>query len=184
MNECGTEAQQGPMQAKGYVRDVCEGDVGCMAYYMQCKAELGIDSKRHVDVCMHMQIVYTISCINRFVSIYMPGIRQGSNHTPDGAASAASEPAVNGARQSGRFPPWRPRVGAAGSCVSASNWGVRQGKWHAGLALVGVRVAMHMAGVCVCAGCGWGARGSQLPDRRPARPHAALWYQRVPKGRT
>ena len=38
-----------------------------MAYYMQCKAELGIDSKRHVDVCMHMQIVYT--CINRFVSI-------------------------------------------------------------------------------------------------------------------
>ena len=38
-----------------------------MAYYMQYKAELGIDSKRHVDVCMHMQIVYTY--INRFVSI-------------------------------------------------------------------------------------------------------------------
>jgi hypothetical protein len=38
-----------------------------MAYYMQCKAELGIDSKRHADVCMHMQIVYTY--INRFVSI-------------------------------------------------------------------------------------------------------------------
>ena len=40
-----------------------------MAYYMQYKAELGIDSKRHVDVCMHMQIVYTY--INRFVSICM-----------------------------------------------------------------------------------------------------------------
>ena len=38
-----------------------------MAYYMQYKAELGIDSKRHVDVCMHMQIVYTY--INRFVSM-------------------------------------------------------------------------------------------------------------------
>ena len=38
-----------------------------MAYYMQCKAELGIDSKRHADVCIHMQIVYTY--INRFVSI-------------------------------------------------------------------------------------------------------------------
>ena len=29
-----------------------------MAYYMQFKAELGIDSKRHADVCMHIQIVY------------------------------------------------------------------------------------------------------------------------------
>ena len=38
-----------------------------MAYYMQYKAELGIDSKRHVDVCMHMQIVYTY--INCFVSM-------------------------------------------------------------------------------------------------------------------
>ena len=69
-----------------------------MAYYMQYKAELGIDSKRHVDVCMHMQIVYTY--INR---VHMHGIRQGSNHTPDGAghgaAGAAFEAAVNGARQ-------------------------------------------------------------------------------------
>ena len=32
---------------------------GCMTYYMQRKAELGIYSKRHADVCMHMQIVYT-----------------------------------------------------------------------------------------------------------------------------
>ena len=40
-----------------------------MAYYMQCKAESGIDSKRHADVCMHMQIVYTY--INRFVSLFL-----------------------------------------------------------------------------------------------------------------
>ena len=38
-----------------------------MAYCMKCKAELGIDNKRHADVCMHMQIVYIY--INRFVSI-------------------------------------------------------------------------------------------------------------------
>ena len=38
-----------------------------MTYYMQCKAELGIYSKRHADVCMHMQIVYTY--INCFVSM-------------------------------------------------------------------------------------------------------------------
>ena len=40
-----------------------------MAYYMQCKAETGIDGKRRADVCMHMQIVYTY--INRFVSLFL-----------------------------------------------------------------------------------------------------------------
>ena len=41
--------------------------VGLAVWEMQCKAELGIYSKRHADVCMHMHIVYTY--INCFVSM-------------------------------------------------------------------------------------------------------------------
>ena len=35
---------------------------------------------------------------------------------------------------------------------------MRQGKWHAGLVLVGVRVEMHMGGVCVCVRAAAGVR--------------------------
>ena len=115
----------------------------------------------------------------------MPGIRQGSNHTPDGAgaAGAAFEAAVNGTRQSGRFPPWRPRVGAVGSRLPTGACG--RGSGTPGLCLwVCEWQCIWEECVCVCAGCGWGARGSQLPDWRLARPYAAPWYQRAHKGRT
>ena len=83
----------------------------------------------------------------------MPGIRQGSNHAPDGAGAAgeAFEAAVNSAQAVAPISALGPA--GRGSGHSASDWGARQRKWHAGLALVGKRVAMHMAGVRVRAGC-------------------------------
>ena len=113
-----------------------------MAYCMQCKAELGIDSKRHADVCMHMQIVY--KCINHFVSICLESGRAASMHLmglgPTAVAGATFEAAVKGTRA---VAPSTARTAAVrGGGCSASDWGARQGKRHAGFTPVAMRVAM------------------------------------------
>ena len=78
-----------------------------MAYYMQCKAELGIVTKRHVNVCIHMQIVYTH--INRFVTICLESGRAASMRLmgldPTAADGVAFEATVNGARTVAPTPP-------------------------------------------------------------------------------
>ena len=88
-----------------------------MAYYMQCKPELGIDSKRHADVCMHMQIVYTY--INRFVSICLESGRAAIMRLMGLVRLVRlvrrSRPRQTARRQSPQFPLWAPRVGAAGT---------------------------------------------------------------------
>ena len=125
-----------------------------MAYCMQCKAELGIDSKRHANVCMHMQIVYEY--INRFVSICLESGRAASMHLmgldPTAVAGAAFEAAAKGARA---VAPIATLASAGrGSGCSASGGGAQQGKRRAGLARVAMRVAM--AGACARARGGSG----------------------------
>ena len=114
-----------------------------MVYCMQCKAEFGINSKRHADVCMHMQIMYTY--INRFVSIScLESGRAASMHLmglgPTAVAGAAFEAAVKFTQAVA--PSTALSSAVRGGGCSASDWGARQVKRHAGFTLVAMRVAM------------------------------------------
>ena len=125
-----------------------------MAYCIQCKAELGIDSKRHADVCMHMQIVYEY--MNRFVSMCLESGRAASMHLmgldPTAVAVAAFEAAVKGARAVATIATLA--SAGRGSGCSASGRGAQQGKRRAGFTRVAMRVAM--AGACARARGGSG----------------------------
>ena len=66
-----------------------------MPYCMQCKAELGIDSKSHADVCMHLQIL--CEHISNFVSICLESGMHLMGLDPAAAAGAAFDASVNGA---------------------------------------------------------------------------------------
>ena len=70
--------------------------------------------------------------IHKLFRVHVPGIRQGSNRVPDGAG-AAFEAAVNSAQAVAPISALGPA--GRGSGHSASDWGARQRKWHAGLAL-------------------------------------------------
>ena len=70
--------------------------------------------------------------IHKLFRVHVPGIRQDSNRAPDGAG-AAFEAAVNSAQAVAPISALGPA--GRGSGHSASDWGARQRKWHAGLAL-------------------------------------------------
>ena len=175
---------------------MCEGDVGVHGILHAVQGRVG---HRWQEACRCVHAYADRVYMHKPFRVHMPGIRQGSNHTPDGAghgaAGAAFEAAVNGARQSGRFPPWRPRAGAAGSRLPTGARG--RGSGTPGLRLwvcewqciwqecVCVRAA---AGVRV--GCSYliGARstpaqlhgpgGPRKGERAPSRP------QGLPEART
>ena len=142
-----------------------------MAYCMQCKSELGVDNKRHADVCMHMQIVYTY--INRFLSICLESGRAASMHLmglgPTAVAGGAFEAAVKDTQAVA--PSTALSSAVPGGGCSASDWGARQIQRHAmGVAMAGARARGGSS-------LGPGARGPQLPDLHLARPHVAPWHQ-------